>query len=128
VSDEQAQVLAALDRLGAALGARDPGFADLFAPVADVRLIGSEKGEVAEGRAAIAALADALFRLPVRLGWQWRRRDVSVAGDIAWLFAEGDVVIAGADGERRRPYRLTGVLQRFGDDWRWRQFHGAEPA
>lgn len=121
-------VTAALDRLGACLAAKDHAFAEAFAPIADVRLIGSEAGEIAEGNAGIAALLDGLFALPLSLRWEWHRRDVSSAGDIAWVFAEGEVVIADDAGERRRPYRMTGVLQRFPEGWLWRQFHGAEPA
>jgi hypothetical protein len=25
------------------------------------------------------------------------------------------------------PYRMTGVLERQRDTWRWRHFHGSEP-
>jgi ketosteroid isomerase-like protein len=54
-------------------------------------------------------------------------RDVSSVGDVAWLYAEGHVVISGDDSEQRSPYRLTGVLERMAGTWRWRLFHGSEP-
>lgn len=128
MSTESQEVLAALDALGRRIAAKDPAFVELFAPDDDVRLIGSEHGELAEGRAAIGALLAGFFASPVRLGWEWSRRDATVAGDIAWLFADGVVVVGDADGEARRPYCLTGVLQRIGGEWRWRLFHGSEPA
>lgn len=128
-SDEADAVLAAVDRLRDRLWSRDPAAVDVFTDHPDVLLVGSDDGEVARGRDGIAALVQGLFALPVRLRWDWKTRDVSVAGNIAWVFADCDVVIAGADGETRKPYRITGVLQRAADGcWRWRQFHGSQPA
>jgi uncharacterized protein (TIGR02246 family) len=122
-------VLAAMDRLRDRLWSRDPAVVAVFADDPDVLLVGSDDGEVARGRDEIGALMRDLFALPVRLRWDWKTRDVGIAGDIAWVFADCDVVIAGADGETRKPYRITGVLQRAADGcWRWRQFHGSQPA
>ena len=122
-------VLDAMDRLRSGLWARDPGVIDVFTDDPDVLLVGSDDGEVARGRDGIGALMLGLFALPVRLWWDWKSRDVGMAGDVAWVFADCDVVIADADGEKRKPYRITGVLQRAADGcWRWRQFHGSQPA
>ena len=126
--DGEAAVLAGLDRLGSLLSAKDIAFVDEFAASADVRLIGSEAGEIAEGRVAIEALVRKLYALPVSLGWEWARRSASVAGTVAWVFAEGDVVIGRTGTVERVPYRMTGVLELDGGRWRWRQFHGSEPA
>lgn len=122
-------VLAALDRLRDRLWSRDPAVVAVFTDDPDVLLVGSDDGEVARGRDEIGALMEDLFALPVRLRWDWKTRDVGFAGDIAWVFADCDVVIAGSGGETRKPYRITGVLQRAADGcWRWRQFHGSQPA
>jgi ketosteroid isomerase-like protein len=90
-------------------------------------LVGSEPGEIVRGGAALAAFFAALFAASVRLTWNWQTVEISNAGDTAWFFAEGEVVIQGSDGERRRPYRLSGVLSRIEDAWKWRLFHGSEP-
>jgi ketosteroid isomerase-like protein len=123
----RSEVLAAVDRLRDLLWARDPSIVEEFADSPDVLLVGSDDGEIARGRAEIESLLRALFELPVRLRWEWRHRDISVAGDIAWLFADCEVVIASDQEEKRKPYRLTGVLQRVSGNWRWRQFHGSQP-
>ena len=52
---------------------------------------------------------------------------MSSVGDVAWLYAEGHVVISRDASEHRSPYRLTGVLERRAGTWRWRLFHGSEP-
>ena len=98
-----------------------------FAPEPNVRVIGSEIRDLAEGREELEAHIRYYFGLPVRLVWQWRRREVSSVGNVAWLFAEGELVFRGENSETRVPYRLTGVLERRDGGWRWRHFHGAEP-
>jgi len=54
--------------------------------------------------------------------------DVSVAGDLAWIFAEGNALLGQDDGERAFPYRLSSVLRFRDGTWRWQLFHGSEPA
>jgi hypothetical protein len=121
------QVLQALERFESLVAARDPALLSEFAEEADVRLVGSEVSEVATGPAEVEALVDRLFGLPVQIRWEWQSRDVSFVGDVAWLFAQGEAVLSGEDTEQRVPYRMTGVLERRSDMWRWRHFHGSEP-
>ena len=63
----------------------------------------------------------------------WTRRPGGASrsgshGDVAWLFASGEVVVTDHGADTRVPYRLTGVLERRNGAWKWRQFHGSEPA
>jgi ketosteroid isomerase-like protein len=121
------QVLQALERFERLVAERDPALLSEFADEADVRLVGSEVSEVATGPAEVEALVRRFFGLPVQIRWEWRSRDVSFVGDVAWLFAQGEAVLRGEGGEQRVPYRMTGVLERRGDTWRWRHIHGSEP-
>jgi ketosteroid isomerase-like protein len=121
------QVLQALERFERLVAERDPALLSEFAEEADVRLVGSEVSEAATGPAEVEALVRRFFGLPVQIRWEWQRRDVSFVGDVAWLFAQGEAVLSGEGGEQRVPYRMTGVLERRGDTWRWRHFHGSEP-
>ncbi|MDQ3728125.1 MAG: nuclear transport factor 2 family protein [Actinomycetota bacterium] len=60
--------------------------------------------------------------------WEWRRHDVSVAGPVAWLLAEGiEVVRRTGDDVERHPYRMTMVLERGEHRWLVRQVHGSSP-
>jgi hypothetical protein len=120
-------VLQALERFESLVAARDPALLSEFAEETDVRLVGSEVSEVATGPAEVEALVRRFFGLPVQIRWEWQSRDVSIVGNIAWIFAQGDAVLRGEDTEQRVPYRMTGVLERRGDTWRWRHFHGSEP-
>jgi ketosteroid isomerase-like protein len=121
------QVLQALERFERLVAERDPALLSEFADEADVRLVGSGASKVATGPGEVEALVRRFFGLPVQIRWEWRSRDVSLVGDVAWLFAQGEAVLRGEGGEQRVPYRMTGVLDRRGDIWRWCHFHGSEP-
>ena len=125
--DTRSQVIAALARLCALATAQDPALRSEFAGDADVLVLGSEAGELAEGQEGLDAFVRGLSRSATRYSWRWRRQAVSCAGDIAWLYADGEVTAHEVSGEERRPYRLTGVLERIEGSWLWRQFHGSEP-
>jgi ketosteroid isomerase-like protein len=118
----------ALIRLNELLGRRDIAIVDEFVPADDALLIGAEAGDVARGPAEIEAFVKRLFAQPETISWAWRRVEVSVLGEAAWVFAEGEVVRRGDDSDRRQPYRLTGLLEPRGGRWLWRTFHGSQPA
>jgi ketosteroid isomerase-like protein len=59
--------------------------------------------------------------------WEWYRHDVSNAGSLAWLLAEGSETAASEKGVARHPYRMTMVLERRDDRWLVRQVHGSSP-
>lgn len=125
-ADRETAVRQAVERLGVLLFAKDAAIAEEFAP--DAVLAGSETGERADGRDAVAKLFAGLMEKPRTVRWAWDSLDVSVAGDLAWIFAEGNALLGQDDGERAFPYRLSGVLRFRDGTWRWQLFHGSEPA
>jgi hypothetical protein len=122
-----AEITALLDRLSARMRARDPAIIELFADDDTTLLVGSEPDEIARGRAAIGTLFATIFASTSAVHWEWTTVDATGVADLAWFFAEGSVVIAGAEETVWRAYRLGGVLIRHGGAWRFAQFHGSEP-
>ena len=122
------EVLATLHRFGSLLAAHDAAIIHEFAPEADALFVGSEADEVSAGPDQIAQFLQALLAQPVTITFEWREIRAAVEGEQAWLFATGDFVVRSEDGERRGPYRLTGVLKRRDAKWLWIHFHGSEPA
>jgi uncharacterized protein (TIGR02246 family) len=122
---DEAMMRQALDRLNEGLTSHDPGLANAFA--ADGLMVGSEPGERAQGRAQIAALLETVYAQPFKASFEWKTVSGGISGDLAWLFAEGDMVLEGGGLAQRRPYRLTGILVKAGGGWTWRLFHGSEP-
>ena len=81
----------------------------------------------AQGRPELEAFFTRVFAREVAFSWEWERLEADQAGDIAWFFAEGQVVLTSAQEQRKAPYRVSGVLERQDERWLWRQYHGSEP-
>ena len=123
--DPSARAKASLDQLATFVFQRDPGVLSEFTD--DALLVGSERGEIAAGRAQLQSFFLQLFKRPTRFSWEWDHIRASATGDLCWFFAEGVVVTTGGEGQTRSPYRLSGVLKRVQGRWMWHQFHGSEP-
>src|SRR3954453_913502 len=95
-----------------------------FAPDADATLIGSSLGEIARGPIQMRTFLKKLFSSPQTVSWEWDDVSISSAGDVAWLWLEGALVL---DGRSDRAYRISGVLERRQGRWIWMLFHGSEP-
>ena len=117
----------ALERLSRLLSARDLAFLGEFEPTSSI-LAGSDAGEVASTASEMRELVASIYALPVRISWEWEKVIAKATGDLAIVFAEGRLVVSGDEGVERKPYRMSGVLQRADDRWLWRLFHGSEPA
>jgi uncharacterized protein (TIGR02246 family) len=123
-SEAERGVRLALIRLNELLAARDLAILEEFSPSPDTLLIGGG-GERCRGRAELEAFYKGLFAMPYLAQYSWREVDVSVRGEVAWLHAEGEVVMTEKDGTAaRHPYRLAGVLEPHGKRWQWRFFQG----
>ena len=122
--------MAAVDRLGAAFAARDLAAAlECFAPGADIEYAGSEAGERAEGRTAVAALFGALFARSEAYSWRAREASLRRYADCAYVLVEADGVAQTDAGPREEfAYRLSGVLEAVDGEWRWRVCQGSEPS
>ncbi|MFC3070696.1 nuclear transport factor 2 family protein [Phenylobacterium soli] len=117
----------ALIRLNELLSKRDMAILDEFTGNEDTVLVAPVAKDRARGRAQLEVHFREFFARPDTLSFAWREVEVSVHGPVAWLHAEGEAVLHGADGDTRQPYCLTGVLELHGGKWLWRLFHGSLP-
>jgi uncharacterized protein (TIGR02246 family) len=117
----------ALIRMNQMLANRDLAIVEEFSPAPDTLMVGGG-GERCRGRAELEAFYKGLFAMPMKAGYSWNEVDVSLRGDVAWVHAEGEVVLTQDDGtQKRSPYRLAGVLEPNGKRWQWRLFQGTSP-
>jgi ketosteroid isomerase-like protein len=98
----------------------------LVAPTDDIVVITSEEPFL-RGSVEPRHFSDRYVDGPTTYAWEWDRYDVSTAGPVAWLLAEGT-----RDSDERGPvarhrYRMTMVLERHRDHWLVRQVHGSSP-
>jgi hypothetical protein len=123
----QSQIRKVLERFNDLVSRQDLQVLGELASGDDTRLIGSDSGEVARGSQGLAAFFARVYARDSTFSWEWDRIDISYAGDLAWFFADGWVIISTAREQRKSPYRLTGVLEHHGERWLWKQYHGSEP-
>ena len=126
-SKVRSQVGEILQRFNDLVSRRDPQVMAEFAPVDEIILVGSETGEVANGRHEIQVFFERVFAREGIFSWEWDRVEAWGEGDLAWFFAEGWAIYATTKEQRKMPYRVSGVLERYGERWLWRQYHGSEP-
>jgi uncharacterized protein (TIGR02246 family) len=102
------------------------GIMQLFAPDADVIVVTSEES-LLRGPDELKAFIQAYVQGPTTYSWAWDRYDVSVAGVVAWLLAEGTETTATQDSEEKHPYRMSMVCEKRDDHWLLVQVHGSSP-
>ena len=116
-----------LDRFCFAFAARDANAVmRLFAPDADVVMVTSEES-LLRGPDEIAAFLRRYADGTTAYSWRWDRRDVSAAGAVGWLLAEGTETAAAEDREEKHPYRMSMVCENRDGRWLLVQVHGSTP-
>jgi ketosteroid isomerase-like protein len=126
----QTEIRQALEKFSGLASRGDmAAFMSQFDDRADILLVGSDKGEVFKGRAAMEGWLRLLLK-GNRFSWQMDRVDISHHGETAWAFVEGKMVVKDTVGKLRfsAPYRFSAVMVKRGDGWVWRLFHGSAPA
>jgi uncharacterized protein (TIGR02246 family) len=98
----------------------------LFAPDRDVVVVTSEE-PLLRGPVELRRFLDRYVDGPTTYSWEWERHDVSTAGSVAWLLAEGTETAASEGRLQQHPYRMTMVLERHEARWLLRQVHGSSP-
>ena len=98
----------------------------LFAPDADLAMVTSEES-LLRGPDEIAAFLQRYREGTTTYSWRWDRRDVSAAGPVGWLLAEGTETAAAEDREEKHLYRMSMVCENRDGRWLLVQVHGSSP-
>jgi uncharacterized protein (TIGR02246 family) len=121
------ELIKVLDRFCAAFADRDAeGVMHLFAPDPGVVVVTSEE-PLLRGPAELRRFLDRYVDGPTTYSWEWDRHDVSKAGSVAWLLAEGTETAATEGRPEHHPYRMTMVCERSEGRWLLMQVHGSSP-
>ena len=123
----EADLVSVLDRFCSGFAERDAqAVMSLFVPGPDVVVVTSEEPLLRgpdELRRFLARYVDG----PTTYSWEWERHDLSTAGSVAWLLAEGTETAATAERVEQHPYRMTMVLERHEKRWLLSLVHGSSP-
>jgi ketosteroid isomerase-like protein len=123
------EVRAAVDALGAAFLAGDAsGALEMFCAHGDVAYAGPAPDEVATGRPDVHALLLDLFDRDERRSWRTEHVSVAVVCGVGAMAVVAETTLTvqppGSAPPRSAPSRVSGVLQREDEGWRWRVFSG----
>jgi ketosteroid isomerase-like protein len=124
---DEAEVIEVLDRFCSGFASRDSdAVLSVCALEPDLIVVTSEE-PLLRGPDELRAFLDRYLEGDTTYSWEWHGHDVSIAGSLAWLLAEGTETAASEEGVARHPYRMTMVLERGDDCWQARQVHGSSP-
>jgi uncharacterized protein (TIGR02246 family) len=123
----EAALLELLERFCSRFAAGDAdGVMQLFAPDTDVVMVTSGES-LLRGPDEVRAFLHRYARGTARYSWAWDRREVSAAGAVGWLLAEGTETVAVEEGEEQHPYRMSMVCEKRYGSWLLVQGHGSSP-
>jgi uncharacterized protein (TIGR02246 family) len=123
----ESALLELLERFCSRFAAGDAdGVMQLFAPDADVVMVTSG-ASLLRGPDEVRAFLDRYAQGTARYSWAWDRREVSAAGAVGWLLAEGTEIAAMEGGEKQDPYRMSMVCEKRDGRWLLAQGHGSSP-
>jgi uncharacterized protein (TIGR02246 family) len=123
----EAELLEILERFCSGFAAGDAeGVVELFVPDADVVMVTSEES-LLRGPDEVGAFLHRYVQGTTRYSWTWDRCDVSAAGAVGWLLAEGKETSAAEGREEKHPYRMSVVCEKRKGRWFLVQIHGSSP-
>ena len=116
-----------LERFCSSFAARDAdAVIRVFAPDADIVMVTSEES-LLHGPDEVRAFLRRYEQGSTTYSWIWDRRDVSAAGAVGWLLAEGVETAAAEGGDEKHPYRMSMVCEKRDGRWLLMQAHGSSP-
>jgi uncharacterized protein (TIGR02246 family) len=99
---------------------------ELFAPDADIIMVTSEES-LLRGPDDVNAFLRRYARGTTTYSWTWDRVDVSAAGSVGWLLAEGMEVVAAEERVEKHRFRMSMVCEMRDGRWLLLQAHGSSP-
>ena len=123
----EAELLSVLERFCSGFAAGNAELVvQLFAPDADIVMVTSEES-LLRGPDEVGAFLHRYARGTTRYSWTWDRCDVSTAGAVGWLLAQGTETSATERREEQHPYRMSVVCEKRNGRWLLVQVHGSSP-
>ena len=122
----KSELLEAANRFNMLMAKKDIAIVNECAPDADILFQGSGAGELSVGPEQMKTFWEGIIKGPRTISFDWTDTRATAVGDVGWVHLIGEMVNT-ADGKTtRRPYRITGILQKRNGVWKWRLFHGSQ--
>ncbi len=113
----EVELIEVLDYFCSAFARRDPeAVLRVCGPDLDLVVVTSEE-PLLRATAELRRFLDRYLEGATTHSWEWERYDVSTAGSVAGLLAEGTEIAASEDHAARHPYRMTMVFEHREGHW-----------
>lgn len=94
----------------------------------DIAVIGSDSGEVFIGRERVRVFMKMIVSMPFVFSFDMDHPVINHDGNIAWVFVDANMVHTRSSGKVTRfPYRVTAIMIKRNDGWKWKMFSGSIP-
>jgi len=128
-ADVDSSIIKSLDDMNKMLATKDlQKIMSVFEDGEDIMLVGSDSGEVYIGREQIEEFFKMIVSLPFVFSFEMNILSVNQINNTGWFFGEGKMIHTRPDGKVTFvPYRITAILVKKGNEWKWKVFSGAIP-
>jgi ketosteroid isomerase-like protein len=129
IRDRDAAIRQSLDQLNLVLATKNlEKIMTVYDASDDISVIGSDSAEVFIGRERVKQFMEMIISMPFVFSFEFDHPVISCEGNIAWVFTDGNMVHTRSNGKVTKvPYRVTAVMVKRGNDWKWKMFSGSIP-
>jgi len=129
LSAEDAAIRKCLGRMNEVMATKDlQKIMSIFEDSDEIMLVGSDSGEVFVGREQVKGFVKFLVGLPFIFSFEMKPLWINHDQNTAWVFVDGKMVHTKSNGQVSKfPYRITAVMVKKGDEWKWKVFSGSVP-
>lgn len=94
----------------------------------NIVVVGSDSAEIFIGKKRVEEFMSSIVGMPFIFSFEMDNPLIQKDKNVAWVFIDSKMVHTGNDGEIAKiPYRVTAILVKRGNEWKWRMFSGSIP-
>jgi ketosteroid isomerase-like protein len=94
----------------------------------DIIVVGSDSGEVFVGRERVKTFMKIIASMPFVFSFEMNQVLINSSQNTAWVFVDGFMVHTRTNGKVSKvPYRITAVMVKRDNEWKWKVFSGSIP-
>ncbi|MCX6174621.1 MAG: nuclear transport factor 2 family protein [Ignavibacteriales bacterium] len=128
-ADTNSEIRRCLNRMNEVLATKDlQTVMTVYDNSDDIMVVGSDSGEVFIGRERVQEFMKVIVSMPFVFSFDMDQVIINHSENIAWVFVESKMVHTGSNGKVSKvPYRITAVMIKRGNEWKWKVFSGSIP-
>jgi ketosteroid isomerase-like protein len=125
----EAEIRVALNKMNEMLATKDVrSIMTIYDNSDDILVVGSDSGEVFVGRDRVQSFMKMIASMPFVFSFEMNQVLINSSQNVAWVFVDGNMVHTRSNGKVSKvPYRITAVMVKRDNEWKWKVFSGSIP-